>query len=183
MTLLATILATITGVLMVAKSFLELRTAAMKYASEKNAEKANEDRDVCLSTKRVESGRSVWPHPVVSLLAVFSFGLTFFAVWLSGPTTISSIFLMVMFFLSIQLVFLHMAFNVAFRLAGDMNGIMSAITEIMHLHTAALGDVATAQKDLSGIVDRTLAIVKSNVDAQQSGNNNPIDRSGGSAAS
>jgi hypothetical protein len=183
MTLLMTILAAITGLLMVAKSFLELKTTAMKYASEKNAEKARKVLDVYSGDKRDEKIWSVWPHPVVSLLAFFSFGLTFFAVWLSGPTTISSIFLMVLFFLSIQLVFLHMAFKVAFRLAGDMNGIMSTIIENMHRHTSVLGDITATQKDLTEIVARTLSIMKNNTDTQQISNKTPIDKSGGSATS
>lgn len=197
MTFLIAILAAITALLMVGKSFLELRTASIKYAIEK---KANEDKKE-MSSLRIESGtrvRSVWPHPVVLLLAVASFGLTFFAVWLSGPMTVSSIFLMVLFFLSIQLVFLHMAFNVAFRIAGDINGVMFDLVSNIHNivssmhdmvsnmsdHTDVLGDFASTQRELAGIVDKTLSIVGKNTSSpEQRGNDKPMNGSGGSVAS
>ncbi|MCF7962570.1 MAG: hypothetical protein K9M08_17670 [Pirellula sp.] len=164
MNLLLTILAASTSlvvataaVLGLMKSNLELKTASLKYETErKNDASLVVDRSTTVKSHRP----SMWPHPLVLILAVISFVLTLFAVSFSGPTSTSSIFLMTVLFLSMQLVFLHMAFNHAFRLASDIHGVMGRIIDVMDRQAESLSDVSSSQFKVTEIAERALAMAE-----------------------
>ncbi|HBJ36137.1 MAG TPA: hypothetical protein DDZ51_15585 [Planctomycetaceae bacterium] len=178
MTVIATILAAITAGLMLVKTLIELKTAQIKYTLEITSHKSATDTqagDKDTAAKQRKKGFfSILPHPAVALLAMFSSLLTFYAIWYGGQNTVNSILLMTLFFITVQLVFLHIGINIVFRVSSDVIGMMASLTDVMRAHSIALREIviesvdsAKTQHKLAGIVDRTLTQLEQDRNAEQ----------------